>query len=58
MAENDNYPGTPRWVKTLGKIAIALAVLAVPLMVFGGREHGPWRHFSPASQPAPAPGGN
>ena len=58
MAENQNYPGTPRWVKTLGKTAAVLAVLAVLLMVFGGGQHGPWRHFSSASQPAAAPSGN
>ena len=58
MAENQNYPGTPRWVKTLGKIAAVLAVLAGLLMDFGGGQPGPWRHFSSASQPAAAPGGN
>jgi hypothetical protein len=58
LAENQNYPGTPRWVKTLGKIAALLAVLAVLLMVFGGGQHGPWRHFSSSNQPASAPSGN
>ena len=58
MAENQNYPGTPPWVKSLGKIAAVLAILVVVLMVFGGGQHGPWRHFSSASQPAAAPGGN
>lgn len=58
MAENQNYPGTPRWVKTLAKTAAVLAVLAVLLMVFGGGQHGPWRHFSSASQPAATTSGN
>ena len=58
MAENQHYPGTPRWVKTLGKTAAVLAVLAVLLMVFGGGQYGPWRHFSSASQPAATTSGN
>ncbi len=58
MAENQSYPGTPRWVKTLGKMAVVLAALAELLMVFGGGQHGPWRHFSSASQPTPSPDGN
>ena len=58
MAENQNSPGTPRWVKTLGKIAAVLAVLAGLLMVFGGGQHGPWRHFSSATEPAATPSGN
>ena len=58
MVENHNYPGTPRWVKVLGKIAAVLAIRSVLLVVFGGSQPGPWRHFSSASQPTLAPGGN
>lgn len=39
------YPGTPRWVKVLGTIAIVVAVLfAVMLVTRGPGGHGPSRH--------------
>ncbi len=46
MPELPSHPGTPRWVKTTGKVALILVGLAVLLMVFGGGQHGPWRHYS------------
>lgn len=46
MPELPSYPGTPRWVKTTGKVALVLVGLAVLLMIFGGGQHGSWRHFS------------
>lgn len=46
MPEIPSYPGTPRWVKTTGKVALVLVGLTVLLMIFGGGQHGPLRHFS------------
>lgn len=45
MADSPPYPGTPRWVKVSGSIAIVLAILFVILQIGGviGR-HGPGRH--------------
>ncbi|MDQ2708453.1 MAG: hypothetical protein M3Z25_12785 [Actinomycetota bacterium] len=37
--------GTPRWVKVSGAIALAVVLLMVALMVFGGGRHGPGRHL-------------
>lgn len=37
-------PGTPRWVKMLGVIAIVVVVLVVVVMFLVGGEHGPSRH--------------
>jgi hypothetical protein len=45
------YPGTPRWVKVSGIVALVLVVLAVILMVASGGQHGPGRHL-----PSGAPG--
>ena len=41
----DSYPGTPRWVKILGLGALALAFLVVIVLIAGGGDHGPGRHF-------------
>jgi hypothetical protein len=41
-------PGTPRWVKISGIIAVVVAVLFVILLIFGGGNHGPARHLPPA----------
>ena len=43
MANRPPYPGTPRWVKMFGIIAIVL-VLLIALMLLTG--HGPGRHNS------------
>jgi hypothetical protein len=42
MAESHPYPGTPRWVKILGIIALALAVTFVAVHLAGGGlgKHG------------------
>lgn len=38
------HPGTPRWVKILGAIVIALILLLVIVNVIGGGNHGPAMH--------------
>jgi hypothetical protein len=46
MADSPPYPGTPRWVKVFGIIALVVVLLFVILMFTrgpGGR-HGPGRH--------------
>ena len=43
MADRPPYPGTPRWVKVFGIIAIVVVLLVVARMFIGG-EHGPGRH--------------
>jgi len=43
MANRPPYPGTPRWVKAFGILAIVLVVL-VAIMLLSG--HGPGRHTS------------
>jgi hypothetical protein len=45
MADLPPYPGTPRWVKVFGIIAIGLLLLVVILLLTGGPgRHGPGRH--------------
>jgi hypothetical protein len=45
MADLPPYPGTPRWVKVVGIIAIGLVLLVVILLLTGGLgRHGPGRH--------------
>jgi hypothetical protein len=39
------YPGTPRWVKVFGIIALVLILLLVVAMVASGGGHGPARHL-------------
>ena len=40
------YPGTPRWVKVFGIIAIGLILLIVIIVFTGvGGPHSPGRHF-------------
>jgi hypothetical protein len=42
---SDTPPGTPRWVKVLGAVALAAILLVVVLMLVGGHtppvQHGP-----------------
>jgi hypothetical protein len=52
MADMPPYPGAPRWVKVLGIVALALALLLVAHHLTGG-GHGPWEHFHSG---APEPG--
>ena len=44
MADPPPYPGTPRWVKVFGIVAIVVVLLVVAMMFVGGGEHGPLRH--------------
>ncbi|HLM22692.1 MAG TPA: hypothetical protein VK390_14355 [Propionibacteriaceae bacterium] len=41
MANRPPYPGTPRWVKVFGIIAIVVILLVVIMLLTG---HGPGRH--------------
>jgi hypothetical protein len=41
MANRPPYPGTPRWVKVFGIIAIVVVLLFVIMLLTG---HGPGRH--------------
>jgi hypothetical protein len=58
MAEPPPYPGTPRWVKVFGIIALGL-VLLVAIVVFTGvgGPHGPGRHIPSGDDPTPSRGG-
>lgn len=48
MADPPLYPGTPRWVKVFGIIAIVLVLFAAfVILAGGGGPHGPGRHASP-----------
>jgi hypothetical protein len=39
-------PGTPRWVKVFGIVALILVLLVVIMLVTGvGGDHGPGRHM-------------
>ena len=37
-------PGTPRWVKAFGLIAIGAIMLVVVVRLIGGGQHGPGMH--------------
>jgi hypothetical protein len=56
----DRPPGTPRWVKVSGIIALALVLLVVVMLLVGGGPggHGPGRHIpggnTPGSQTPPS----
>jgi hypothetical protein len=53
MADSPPYPGTPRWVKVSGIIAIALVLFVLFVLVAGaGGPHGPGRHLSPGDAAA------
>lgn len=45
MADSPPYPGTPRWVKVFGLIALVLVLLFVVSHLTGGGRHGPGRHL-------------
>lgn len=38
-------PGTPRWVKVFGLLALALVLLFVVMMLASKSGHGPGRHM-------------
>ena len=41
----DGYPGTPRWVKVIGVVVLAILLLAAFIVITGlGGPHGPQRH--------------
>jgi hypothetical protein len=46
---SSSYPGTPRWVKVSGIVAVVVILLVVLVMVLGGGEHGPMRHLPSGS---------
>ncbi|MBI4421970.1 MAG: hypothetical protein HY560_14190 [Gemmatimonadetes bacterium] len=51
MADVPAYPGTPRWAKVFGTIALVVILLFVMLMFTRGPGgHGPGRHTAPSSQ--------
>jgi hypothetical protein len=44
-AGRGSYPGTPRWLKVLGIIALVVVlVVVIMLLTGGGGGHGPGRH--------------
>ena len=45
-------PGTPRWVKAFGVIAVVVLVLFVILLLTGS-DHGPGRHLDGGEGPPP-----
>lgn len=46
---SEGYPGTPRWVKVIGIVALAILLLAAFIVVTGiGGPHGPQRHGASA----------
>ena len=47
-SETDTPPGTPRWVKVFGIIALVIVLLLVVMMFVGGGNHGPSRHMPSA----------
>ena len=52
MADLPPYPGTPRWVKIAGIIAVVLVVLVSIIMLTGvGGGHGPGRHMPSGGAP-------
>jgi hypothetical protein len=54
MADSPPYPGTPRWVKVFGIIAVVVVLLFVILMFTrgSGGRHGPGRHSSGGHAPS------
>ena len=44
MPDPSPPPGTPRWVRTFGIVALIAIVLLIILLLAGG--HGPGRHAS------------
>jgi len=49
------YPGTPRWVKVFGIIALVLVLLVVVMIFTGGGSHGPGRHLPSGGADGHAP---
>ena len=40
------YPGTPRWVKTVAIVALVLILVVAGVLVVSGGQHGPMQHVS------------
>ena len=58
VADVPPYPGTPRWVKVSGIIALVLVVLVVLVAIVlfvGGGNHGPGRHMPSGGAGGDAP---
>jgi hypothetical protein len=51
-AAGEPTPGTPRWVKAFGLVALVVVLLFLVVLIVGGGEHGPGRH-SPAGGTSP-----
>jgi hypothetical protein len=49
MAALPPYPGTPRWVKVFGVIALGVVLLFVVLMFSRGPHRGPGDHTRSSS---------
>ncbi len=45
VADPPPYPGLPRWVIISGILAGLMILLVIFLVVFGGGQHGPFRHL-------------
>ena len=56
--DHDTPPGTPRWVKVFGIIAVIVVVLVGVMLLTGGAgEHGPGRHSGGGDTPSEGTGG-
>jgi hypothetical protein len=52
MADQPANPGTPRWVKISGVVALVLILLVTIVILTGiGGAHGPARHLPSANNP-------
>jgi len=47
-------PSTPRWVKAIGVVLVAVVALALVVMVVGGGQHGPSIHTGSGGSPSPS----
>ncbi|WEX78987.1 hypothetical protein PYH37_003959 [Sinorhizobium numidicum] len=55
MADRDDYPGMPRWVKISGIVFAVMILLAAIVIAFDiGGPHGSGRHLSPNGEMPPA----
>ena len=52
--EGGSPPGVPRWVKVIGLVALAVALLLVVALLAGG-GHGPQQHASAGDTGGHAP---
>lgn len=63
--DRESPPGTPRWVKVFGIVALVLVLLFVLMLLTGRGSHGPGRHLrrgdagvhSPPASVTEPPGG-